>query len=200
MGWTGVYQKVDKPSEFVTADYNYENDKIVSKVVMTRSVGSTVYAAVQVTVKGEKVDSYKCWKTDENNSFVYGAVILTKRSKGEFLWKDMSEDAGPYYWDCPAKILNMLSELVPTEYGAEHAQNWRNICRDGKKAVTTAKLPENATVVFKNPITFRGVPASEFKKTTLVQRGRKLNVFWNSKIGYCRINLKNYNPDDYQVL
>jgi hypothetical protein len=198
MGWNGVYQKVTNPSKFVTDDYNYENDKIVSSVLMTRMVGTTVYAAIRVVVKGERVDTYKCWKTDDKNAFVYGAVVLTKRSKGEFLWKDMSEDAGPYYWDCPAKILGLLSEIVTDEYGGEHAKKWRDGCRNQKKLVAAA-IPEGATVKFKKPITFSGVPADEFKRTTLYRRNRKMNVYWNQKIGYCRINLKNYAPEDYTV-
>jgi hypothetical protein len=39
----------------------------------------------------------------------------------------MSEDCGPYYYDCPARLLDQLDKLAPN--APESALNWRAKCR-----------------------------------------------------------------------
>jgi hypothetical protein len=46
------------------------------------------------------------------------------RSGEEFGYKDMSETMGPYHYDCPASILDLLGPP-----GNEYAANWREACR-----------------------------------------------------------------------
>ncbi len=60
---------------------------------------------------------------------VWAAVIkitqLHSRDRYNFCYKDMDESMGPYYYDCPAKILDLLT---PTDN--EHANKWRAHCRE----------------------------------------------------------------------
>lgn len=58
----------------------------------------------------------------------FGIVVLTSRKDGEFLYKEMSEDCGPYYYDAPKKMLDMLDQLAPDP--GEYAQKWRAKCRE----------------------------------------------------------------------
>lgn len=70
----------------------------------------------------------------------FGLVCLTSRRGGYFGYKDMSEDMGPYKYDAPAKMLDMLDQLAPNPTG--YAAEWRKKCREhqaAKKARTVWK-------------------------------------------------------------
>ena len=65
--------------------------------------------------------------------YVFGLVVLTRYSKGEFCYKFVDETMGPYQTQCPERILDLLSD-PPTN---EHAKQWREECR--KAAVVAAR-------------------------------------------------------------
>lgn len=57
---------------------------------------------------------------------VWAAIIKVTFNRGadyEFCYKDMDESMGPYYTNCPERILKLLT---PTEH--EYAQTWRDAC------------------------------------------------------------------------
>lgn len=111
MGWTETVArhykngKVDKNKEIleVFAD-GYE-------IIKGSFVGSTWYGAVK------------------HNNEIFGCVARTSvRKEGYGHWfgyKLMDETEGPYYFDCPVSILNLLT---PTDN--EIANEWRNKCRE----------------------------------------------------------------------
>ena len=80
-------------------------DLIGNELVKGTLVGSTYYAAV----KGKDC--------------IYGLVVLTAEEKGDFGYKDMSDDMGPYKYGCPVGILKLLS---PTDNKC--ANEWRRKC------------------------------------------------------------------------
>lgn len=99
MGWSYI--------DRMPADVQKFLDGVVTspaKVVQSAMVGGTYYAAM---------------RSERGN--VFGAVVLTE---GRFGWKAMSEFEGPYYWDCPAEIIDQLS---PTDNPL--ALKWRAKCR-----------------------------------------------------------------------
>ena len=61
----------------------------------------------------------------------FGAVVLTSRrhtrSGPVFGYKEITEDAGPYYYNAPARMLDMLDELAPNPPGM--SAQWREKCR-----------------------------------------------------------------------
>lgn len=57
----------------------------------------------------------------------YGLVWLTSRKRGEFAYKDMTECMGPFYYDCPARLLDQLDRLAPN--APQSALDWRAQCR-----------------------------------------------------------------------
>lgn len=57
----------------------------------------------------------------------YGVIWLISRKRGMFSYKDMTEDMGPFYWDCPARLLDQLDKLAPTP--GQSALSWREKCR-----------------------------------------------------------------------
>lgn len=78
-----------------------------------------------------------------------GVVILPKICPGEeydFCFKVIPEELGPYYYDCPEYILDLLSPLYPPfsradGSGDEAAWEWRQTCR----AVAQAKKKKEET-------------------------------------------------------
>lgn len=58
----------------------------------------------------------------------YGMVVLTSRKHGNFAYKEMTEDCGPYYYDAPKKMLDLLDKLAPDT--SLRADAWRNKCRE----------------------------------------------------------------------
>lgn len=140
MGWTGYYpthhkndgsidRKAELDYELFTRWYGHDNAHALLKSAV---VGSTYYAAA---------------RSQRGN--VYGLVVITQvdRKTGEFYYKDMSEDMGPFYYDCPPSILKLLS---PTD--SESALEWRRLCREKaerKKSPTAlANLPIGARIRF----------------------------------------------------
>ena len=129
MGWTEYVAtefnkgRVDRKSE-CDKIFNWVDDNITSsKVLKSSMVGTTYYAAIEYSRGDEK--------------YVYAVVCLTSvRERYLFAYKDMSEDMGPYHYDCPKSIIDMLS---PTDN--EWANEWRQKCLAKKKEVTLSKLP-----------------------------------------------------------
>jgi hypothetical protein len=58
----------------------------------------------------------------------FGIVFLTTRKNGEFGYKEMGEECGPYHYDAPIKMLDLLDRLSPSDNG--YALKWRQACRD----------------------------------------------------------------------
>jgi hypothetical protein len=77
------------------------------------------------------------------NNDTIGMVCLVDTTKTEYGFKYMDETMGPYYTNCPNKILDMLS---PTDN--EYAIKWRNKCREFNKI-------KPGTVVRTKPISFK---------------------------------------------
>lgn len=134
MGWTtcrftkGFDNLADKVG--LTGSFIRENklegeiaigDKILisHKPLATHLKDGVLYAAIeaiQTNTTTNKVISKKVW----------AAVILIRWSRGDYnlSYKDMDETCHPYYYGCPNKILDMLSE--PDN---QNAIEWRAICR-----------------------------------------------------------------------
>lgn len=132
MGWTSYHAthykkgKVDRKAE---CDALFTDGYEVLKSAM---VGSTYYAAIK------------------HKGGVSAAVCLTSTDMKDyfnFSYKDMDETMGPYNYDCPKGILDLLT---PTEN--EYANNWRAACRENlaKKNNPNAlnKLPLGSEIQF----------------------------------------------------
>lgn len=123
MGWTSyrVNRNFSK-KEALDTEFTYCNTNVkqtVLKSVVKRGNGgySVWYGAVERLVQGTLVENGK--------RYVYALVCLCKVERGEFFYKDMSEDMEPFYYDCPTAILNLLTEPIN-----DHARKWRETCRE----------------------------------------------------------------------
>lgn len=173
MGWTGYnawhFKKdgsIDRKAELDYELFRYEGEG-GHKLIKSAVVGSVYYAAVQ-----------------NRRGHIYGLVVLTQTNRRSedgcnFLYKDMSEDMGPYECDCPPSILKLLS---PTDN--EYALAWRERCKkkaEQKKSPTAlANLPIGTRIRFNYGGEVRELvkhaPAYQFKRS-----------FW-------------YNPDRHQYM
>ena len=146
MGWTTCYnaknwkwekgrrvvdRKAECDNELTWENRDKETGALLNtcKVLKSSMVGRVYYAAVEVVncATGKRSVSAAVWLTcgRSNDGTVWG-------------YKDMDETVGPYYYDCPASILAILSE---TEN--ETANEWRRLCRERaeeKRAKRAEKL------------------------------------------------------------
>ena len=84
-------------------------------------------------------------------------------------WKEMSERSGPYCFNCPTRILDLLDETDDP-----NATEWRNRCREhrAEKREAGRAFQEGAVVRFTMPFVFSGgVERQEF---TVEKHGRAL--------------------------
>lgn len=148
MGWTEYRAKnyrrqgnklvVDRKAECDEIFTWEENGEKRLEVLKSAMVGSTYYAAVRV--REPKVDEVK----------VIGAVCITSTNARRYLnfgYKDMSENMGPYKYDCPKAILDLLT---PTDN--EYAIEWREKCRqklaERKTKPSLSSLPVGTEIEF----------------------------------------------------
>lgn len=164
MGWWGHYvgtaPKGQERVKCVIAEegYDAEDERYIWKPVATALVGTTVYLAVERTAKesGEKV--------------VYAEVCLTAMHNGYLMVKAMGETMGPGYYDCPKRILDLLT---PTD--SEWANEWRRLCaenRNKSKADALTKCEVGTLVRRKSD----GVVLEAYK-----HRKRKVFVDWKTR-------------------
>ena len=127
--------KVDRKAE-MDSIFNWHDDVRTVSVLKSAMVGSTYYAAV------------RCVNTHTGIDNVSAAVCLTCGSKDNggfnFGYKDMDETMGPYQYDCPKSILDLLS---PTDN--KTALEWRRLCRENLKR--KSELAKARYVKFKFP-------------------------------------------------
>lgn len=116
MGWTSFLDNRElSTGQMCTREYECDNPGVVKFSVVDQSTRGSVWYGVG------RID-----RPNENPVF-YGLVWLTSRRGGQFAYKDMTECMGPFYWDCPARLLDQLDQLAPN--APESALNWRAQCR-----------------------------------------------------------------------
>lgn len=111
MGWTGTNAEFYKNGK---VDRKKEIDHYLGEenVLESSMVGSTYFAAMRGCGKEKDI--------------VFGVVCLTSVDNSDyynFNYKLMDETEGPGIYNCPLKILKLLT---PTT--SEFANNWRNNC------------------------------------------------------------------------
>jgi len=113
MGWTVVNDfQVYDVDRFLIDELRLNHGKLkvlACKTVKTSPRKGEFYAAVEYA--------------DEDRRVVFAAVVLFEYTKEGIAYKDMDENMGPYYYNCPAEV---LEQLTPTDN--EYANEWRTRC------------------------------------------------------------------------
>ena len=134
------------PKAYLDAQFTFPPDLDKGRTTGLRVLKSSVrsgawYAACQ---------SYE----SDGTSLVFAAICLIRwnpkaRDGYIFAYKDMEESMGPYRYDCPASILDLLDS--PRN---EHAAHWREHCRQ-RLALTSRRKPRPGdTLVLAEALTF----------------------------------------------
>lgn len=153
MGWTFAHkEKGVTIRQFFEKEFGYTDKEtgVYHKVLECAATFTEAYLAIEVgDASGPK----------EVFAVVY---LLSYRPKDyfNFGYKDMSEDMGPYYYNCPEHILKLLT---PTEN--KLALEWREKCWERIRAKKARpKLREGMIIKFAEPIEFTsGIKESVFQ-------------------------------------
>ena len=93
---------------------------------------------------------------DNRNNEVWCLVCLTGTTTADYYdfgYKTMEDSMGPCYYDCPDRILDLLT---PTEN--EWANEWREKCRENNRSKRSPQafknLPEGAEATWEIPFSF----------------------------------------------
>lgn len=163
MGWTSYHatyykrgyrdSKIDRKAE---CDHIFNSDMVTwdddhkkigkYEVLKSSMVGSTYYAAIKQTKFATEAEP--------ELTRVFAMVCLTSVDTKEyfnFSYKDMDETMGPFKYDCPKGILDLLT---PTEN--EYANEWRKQCYENlakkKNPNGFGKLPVDTIIRLTMPI------------------------------------------------
>jgi hypothetical protein len=113
MGWLYHNEPIDDPLGNLKAKYNYDCDSHTLQTLDGARVRNTVYLAVRSTVK------------ETGRSFVFAAVIMISNTKKHgFGYKDQTESMGPNQFDCPLRIIRLLSPVADLPH-AGYTGEWR---------------------------------------------------------------------------
>ena len=133
------------PRAYLDNQFTYTRDDHRLTVLASSMVGNTYYAAA------ERVES-------SGDRQVFAIVCLTRTSTGArdgctFGYKDMTEHMGPCESECPASILDELTDI-----DSEYAKAWRDRCRANlvrRKLQNAKPTPRpGQTIVFDEPMRF----------------------------------------------
>jgi hypothetical protein len=122
MGWTffGDYNRNESRADIIRREFEHapsdKNPWAYGFEYLTAR-GSTVYAVM--------------WRENPSEGtprHYFGITFLTQRSRGEFGYKEVGEECGPYQYDAPLKMINMLDRLAPDAGG--YALKWRAAVRE----------------------------------------------------------------------
>lgn len=127
MGYTSFLDNPGlKASDILTRQLTGSNDSGASWEFIDKVTKGNVFYAV-------------CKFTAPNNDPVfYGVVVQFSRSKGEFGYKELTENCGPYSANAPIRMIDLLDKLAPIDpldarQSAQWALKWRQKCRENAK-------------------------------------------------------------------
>jgi hypothetical protein len=168
MGWLsmtrdGMFPHAT-PKAYLDDQFTYAPDPAKDRLTGLRVLKSSVragtwYAACQVYDADGPGTTFAAiclihWNPAARDGYVFG-------------YKDMSENMGPYSYDCPASILDLLGPPAN-----DYAAKWREACRQ-RLALTSRRKPvPGDTLVLAEALTFTdGQSERSFR---VAQAGRKI--------------------------
>ncbi|MGP9768561.1 DUF6927 domain-containing protein [Halomonas sp. AOP13-D3-9] len=173
MGTTSIRMPSDRKA-FLDEEYTKKDHSV--EVLKSSFVGSTYYAAIKIQQAGKAPDQAAI-------EYTIAAVVKTSCSQGEFFYKSMDETMGPYFTQCPASILKLLTPLEELEQlgvvmglSLSYASEWRDKClKHAESKKKRARLKNGDRIKLPYPVRFDG--GLECDTCTKVDLPRKRNVF-----------------------
>ncbi|HRS26576.1 MAG TPA: hypothetical protein P5140_08565 [Methanofastidiosum sp.] len=184
MGWTYTYKdKSESMFDFFSREFNYDNE---------RSIGTVVDCAV----KNFKT-AYIAYKLYDKNTGEFKVIALicylsfVRNSNNNIGYKNMDETMGVCSYECPMRILKLLTPTTD-----KNALEWREKCWDNIKAVKQRpKIKVGDIVVFEEGVTFTiGVVGNVFEVIDV-----KKHLFKCGGYGFVKIPPKILRTHKYNV-
>jgi hypothetical protein len=210
MGWTSYhathYKKgnIDRKAE---CDAYWEEglNRGHFEVVKSTIKGSVYYAAVKPLKKcigkNEKGE-YQYTDIPLSEQKIFGVVFLTSTDSKDyynFSYKDMDETVGPYYYDCPKSILDILS---PTDN--EHAIKWREKCyeqiKKNKDPDALNNLPEDTIIEVIMPWETKYYKEGDIVQLQKIKWGKRFKWFVKNRSVYFTQRLMKSLQDHYKII
>ena len=173
MGWTTIYHHGESTRTLLDRELTWEDSNARVRPIKSAVVNfSTYYAAMAIEDKRSgKID-------------VIGMVAITKRNKRELSFKEISEDCGPCYYDCPARILELLSPV-----DSDNAKEWREACwKNAERLALASSVRRGDRVLFSTNYAGSCIWYVDEKKGSSVAFVREPNGYpvrlkgWKSKV------------------
>ena len=162
MGWFGIH--MDKPLKEWVYDINNDKYEVLDYTLVNLKV---IYCAVR-----EK-------STNKVHCQTY-LVHWTPKDYNNFTYKPISEFCGPYTYECPKKIFDLLTPLTDEDDPNGWARNWReNVTKYHEKK---KELNKNCLIYIKDGVSFgSGYEYNYFKKLKFADGHRGQNYYKKTK-------------------
>ncbi len=147
MGWLSMQSLggYAGPREYLDHQFTHQDEQLRSTVLRSSIVRRVYYAAVEHVRPADTREVWACVCLIRYNPKARDGYI--------FAYKDMEESMGPYSYDCPAAILDLL-----TVTDNENALAWRAKCRETaiqRRAFAAKPKPKpGQIIVFELPVEF----------------------------------------------
>jgi len=147
--------------------------------------------------------TYMAARPAAHPEMVVALVVLTRwrpKDQYNFGYKEMDESMHPYYFDCPAEILDLLTDPIN-----ESALEWRKRCRENL-AKQQAQVPKGTVVRFGAPLLFTdGSVADTFELIERTTFWRLVPLDFKPEIGspwyrQAKVKISNWRQREYEVI
>jgi hypothetical protein len=147
MGWLSMQSLGGHagPRAYLDHQFTHEDEQLKSRVLRSSIVRRVYYAAIEHLRPGTAREVWACvclvrYNPKARDGFIFG-------------YKDMEESMGPYSFDCPAAILDLL-----TATDNENALAWRAKCHEAavhRRTLAAKPKPKpGQIIIFDAPIEF----------------------------------------------
>lgn len=185
MGWTSLHKDYGMTvDEFFEKEFESTDFKFASKGALVNM--SEYYRAVYIPSK-KQYFALVCRVHFERDNYY------------NFSYKDMDESEEPYYYNCPARVLQIVEQSEPCN---ENARRWREKCHKVLEKKQAVKSLDFGTVIrfsttfhFGNDVeedTFRIVDGNPYGK-------RRTKGLRSVHHGF-RANIPNWKGMDFEVV
>jgi len=205
MGWTGTY----KPTGMSIDDFfekEFGNFKFVGKGALINL--REYYRAFEYEVDKDNNLVFDKNKTNDPKMKRYGVVVclisMTRDKQFNFSYKEMTSDMGPFYYNCPERILKIAEQTPPLN---DWDNDWRLKCRNviaKKKQINN--LEEGDLIKFPNPLRFtNGYECDTFychrmNKKPNTKGKLRLQMFLDGYSIGCPVKISSWKSKEFQII
>ena len=189
MGW--MFSPYDK-YRYANIDEYFDNEHKLSGDYEYVGKGALVnFSEYYRAVLNKKTNQYTCL-----------VCLVSFAEAGSIGIKSMDETMMPYAFNCPRRILNIISKTEPVN---EHAKTWReNVELVLQKREMARKIRDGSIIKFDKPITFTNGAVGDTFKIVEEGKGKRKRKYFT--MAYCNnrfiglFRIRNWQKMDYTVL